>query len=107
MKRLLLITGVILISYVVFSSVITTPKNDTVAVAQEVETKAEERARAPMVYTVKSENNRVVVYLDDAIYLKTTTVVSSLPKADQKRLLYGIKLNTKEELKTMLEDFCS
>ncbi len=104
MKRLLLIAGVFFIAYVVFTSVVV-PNDNT---QKQEETQPESIVvQSPTEYTVKAENNRVVVYLDDALYLKTSTVVSSLPKSDQKSLLYGIKANSKSELNSILEDYCS
>lgn len=103
MKKIILTAGVFLIAYVVFSSVIVPPK--TTAFTQ-TETVAAMSAQGTT-YTVKSENGRIVVYLDDALYLRTSTAVNTLPKKDQKTLLYGIVVTSKNELKKVLESYCS
>lgn len=59
------------------------------------------------VYTIKSENGRIVVYKGDTLYQKTSTATSTLPKSDQKELLYGISAQTKEQMQAILDDYCS
>ena len=103
-KKLILIFGVFAIVCVIISSFLqpsaqtsegTTPQTIT-------ETEADDSP-----YIVKSENGRIVVYQNDELLYKTTTAVSTLPKKDQKTLLYGISAQTKEDIELILQQFCS
>lgn len=108
MKKLILITGIILISYVVLTAVITSNAAKTKDVQEtQAQTTVTQSAVEPTVYIVKSEDNRVVVYLNGVLYLKTDALVSNLPKSDKNRLEEGIVIKSKEELKSILEDYCS
>ena len=104
MKKLLLITGVLLIAYVVMMSALSpsakVQKADAPATAAYEETVRD-------VYTVVDENGRISVLLNGEVYLRTDTVVSSLPKADQMKLKKGITVYDKAQLKKLLEDYCS
>ena len=59
------------------------------------------------VYVVKSENGRIVVYENEELLYRTNTAVNTLPKKDQKTLLYGLSANSKEEVRDILEEYCS
>ena len=104
MKKLILIFGVFAIVCVIISAV-TQPSAQTQN--QESIQATEATDATAKAYTVKSENGRIVVYENDELLYKTTTAVSTLPKKDQKTLLYGISADTKEEVKLILEQFCS
>lgn len=52
-------------------------------------------------------DDRVAVFRDGALYIKTETLVSSLPKSDRVRIEQGIPVSSVKELKEFLEDFCS
>ena len=104
MKRLLLITGVFLIAYVVMMTSVPfeageQPVQPAAAMTESVIENA--------VYLVTERDDRIVVLLNGAEYLRTDTAVSSLPKADQKRLEEGILLTGIDSLKKLLEDYCS
>ena len=104
MKRLLLITGVLLISYVVMMSVLSpSAKSHEETPAVQVVTEVQ----GTDVYTVIDENGRVAVLFNGAEYLRTDTVVASLPKADQTKLKQGITVYDKAALQKLLEDYCS
>lgn len=103
MKKIILTAGVFFIAYVVFSAVIVPQNNSIDAKAETVGIAQEQSTR----YIVKSENDKIVVYIDDALYLRTNTPTRNLPKQDQTKLLYGIVLTSKDELKQLLEDYCS
>ena len=101
MKRLLLITGVLLIAYVVMMSALSPSASSYEEIPDETAvTEADE-------YIVLDENGRVAVTLNGALYLRTDTVVASLPKADRTKLKKGIVLTDKAALKKLLEDYCS
>ena len=99
MKKLLAVTGVILIAYVLFSA------------SYGGQNRSVNSARTDSgngsVYVMREEDDRVVVYLNDALYLRTDTRVSSLPKSDRLKLKNGIPVYSKEELKILVEDYCS
>lgn len=104
MKKLILIFGAFSIICVIVSSVadmkiqsINEPTEATVAASE----------AADNIYTVKSENGKIVVYKGNTLYLKTSTAISTLPKLDQKELLYGITATSKEEMIKILEAYCS
>ncbi|MBQ3416383.1 MAG: hypothetical protein IJH32_00920 [Ruminococcus sp.] len=104
MKRLLLITGVLLITYVVMMSALSPSARSYEEIpASAAVTQMDEGD----VYTVLDENGRVAVLLNGIEYLRTDTVVSSLPKADQTKLKQGITVTDKAALKKLLEDYCS
>lgn len=104
MKKLILIFGAFSIICVIVSSVadmkiqsINEPTEATVAASE----------AADNIYTVKSENGKIVVYKGDTLYLRTDTAVSTLPKPDQTQLLYGISVSSKEQMQDILNDYCS
>lgn len=104
MKKLLLVTGVLLIAYVVMMTSLSPSarSSEEESVSETiVETVTQD------VYTVLDENGRVSVLLNGAEYLRTDTVVSSLPKSDQLRLKQGITVTDTNTLKKLLEDYCS
>ncbi len=96
MKKLLAITGAILLVYL-FVTVRMTPST---AVAGH---DTAERT----VYLVKEYEGYVAVSEGDQPPVKTATPVAALPKSDRSRLVEGILLYSKEELKALLEDLCS
>lgn len=102
MKKLLAITGAVLIAYVILTSVITQDASAPAAVSAH---SAEEPTESG--YTVTVYDGRVAVYQGDTLLRLTDTPVDSLPKADRVRLYDGITVNSDKELKTILEDFCS
>ncbi len=104
MKKLILIFGVFSIICVIVSSVAESKINSanvtTATVSVSEDTKQD-------MYTVVSENGKVVVYRGDELYYKTDTATSTLPKTDQRKLLYGISASTKDELEKILQAYCS
>ena len=104
MKKLLLITGVLLIAYVIMMSALS-PSAKTGRETSVFATAASQTEQN--VYTVIDENGRIAVLLNGVFYLRTDTVVSSLPKSDQLRLKEGITVYDKAQLKKLLEDYCS
>ncbi len=100
MKKLLLITGAILIAYLILITVAAPP-------AATPWVSAEVRQSEPEGYLVTEYEGRVAVYRDGVLYRTTDTLLSSLPKADVRRLREGIKVNSEKELKRLLEDYCS
>ena len=104
MKKLLIFTGVIMIAYVAVSSLhggyAVAVQNGTDAYISEGDTKAE-------IFVITTQNDRVVVYSEGEVYLRTDTIVSQLPKKDRLKLNEGITVFSEKELKELLEDYCS
>lgn len=47
------------------------------------------------------------MYKEDELFLRTSTAVNTLPKKDERELLYGITVYSKDEMNEVLEDYCS
>ncbi len=105
MKRLIGITGIILIGCVCISSIFAQPAaadtSDTAKTVQ-VQTASEE-------FLLKAENNRLVVYRvgQASPYLTTDTKIDSLPKSDAVALESGVEVHSEQKLRRILEDYCS
>ena len=67
----------------------------------------EERSDLYDNYLIGVYEDRVAVFSGGDLMLKTDTQVSSLPKADRKRLELGIQVDSEEELKALMQDYCS
>lgn len=103
MKKLILIFGAFSIICVIISATFDNINPyDAQSQAQEQSSAYDEES-----YTLKSENGRVVVYKGDELLIKTSTSVSTLPKKDEKELLYGITVSSREEVDRLLEIYCS
>ena len=105
MKKLVLITGIILM-VCLFTSVYAAPAE---TVGTQVSVTDENKGNENEVFVLKSENNYIVVYKfgENTPYMSTDTLVSTLPKGDIMLLEKGIELKGEENLKKSLEDFCS
>lgn len=105
MKRLICITGVILIGCVCISTLFS-PQ-----VTAEIQTQntVQQSTVHLQLFVIKSENNRIVVYKkgENTPYITTDTLTSSLPKADITALEKGIQIEGEAKLKKSLEDYCS
>ncbi len=104
MKKMILIFGVFALVFVTFSAMMDAAflKAQSADILTSSQTSPKEKT-----YTVKSENGRIVVYEGNELIRKTSTAVNTLPKKDQKTLLYGIKAETKEEMESILQQYCS
>lgn len=102
MKKLILITGMILISCVLISSLASPAAAPSVP---------RTRVTAPREegYILKSENGMLVVYRagEGEPFLRTETYTAMLPKADRKALEKGLSLPDSRALREALEDYCS
>ncbi|MDO4748143.1 MAG: hypothetical protein Q4A12_03095 [Eubacteriales bacterium] len=104
MKKLIPIFGAFAIICVIISTLTAQSKTDTQNVDNTTQATVSQEQKT---YMVKSQNGRIVVMCGDELYYRTTTAVSTLPKKDQKILLYGIKAQTLEEVELILRDYCS
>lgn len=105
MKKLVLITGIILM-VCLFTSVYASP---AATVGTNVTASEENKGCENEVFVLKSENNRIVVYRcgEKTPYMTTDTLVSTLPKGDIMLLEKGLEVKGEENLKKSLEDYCS
>ena len=102
MKRLIGITGIILIAFTVFSALYM-PAGQTASAADADVAEGDGGA----VYSARSEDDRIVIYAGNTPLMRTDTRVSALPKIDRLRLSEGINFDSEEELKQFIEDYCS
>lgn len=102
MKKLVAATGAVLMIYVILTAMMQ-PQTAAQPAFYAVSATEEDS----VVYVMCEENDRIVVKCDGQVFLRTDTPVSSLPKRDRQKLAEGITLFSKEELKTLLEDYCS
>lgn len=103
MKKLILIFG----TFAIICVIISYSAEQKITQNFNTDTTQTQNVQNPEVYTVKSENGKVVVYQGDTLLHKTSTATSTLPKRDQKILLYGISASSKEELNKILENYLS
>ncbi len=109
MKKIIGITGVILIACICISNLYAVPtaaQTPTVSTATEPTRSAEKSEEN---YIIKSENDVIVVYKsgESTPFLVTETRTNSLPKGDILRLKSGIDIEGETNLKKTLEDYCS
>lgn len=105
MKRLIGITGIILISCVCIGALYS-PSEAVNTEAQVVVTQSE---KIDVIYILKAENNRLVVYKkgEKEPHIVTETYVNNLPKGDILRLVEGIEIKGEKNLQKSLQDYCS
>ncbi len=103
MRKLIVIFGIFAIICVIISFV---AEQSVLSLEKEYMPK-ESVSQSDDVYNIKSENGRIVVYRGDELLIKTDTAVNTLPKRDQKQLLYGIVVSSKAQMERVLEDYCS
>lgn len=106
MKKLICITGMILIACVVTGNIFSA---NTEASAQTVQQSTTKENQSQEVFVLKIEDGYLNIYLKETgeLYLKTETMASNLPKGDVMRLKSGVEINGKEELRRAIEDYCS
>ncbi len=102
MKKLIIITGAFLIICVIISAFF-----DNSAMGYEQQSASEQTQALGAEFTVKTANGKICVYQDDSLLYRTNTAVNTLPKKDQKDLLYGIQADTLEDVEQILMEYCS
>ncbi len=102
MKKLIAVTGVILIGCVFAGSLASPPAVADVS-AVSAEKREEER------YLVKDCEGKIAVYRkgEQKPFMTTGTYTLSLPRSDSKKLQKGIEVAGKAALQRVLEDYCS
>jgi hypothetical protein len=112
MKKLILITGIVVYSLFAVAMVAESGKPGKPAAQVLAETISFETASEtenPYLYEIKSSDGKVAVFDNKSgeIIRKTDTLISILPEGDREMLKKGIKVRSDKELKRLLEDFCS
>ena len=104
MKKLICITGIILIGCVCISTIYAPS-----TMAETYTEQTQHNTALNDVFIIKSENNRIVVYKkgESTPYITTDTLTSGLPKGDILQLQEGIEVKGEAKLKKSLEDYCS
>ena len=102
MKKLILITGVILILYLVVVTSVTPAATTPSATVMSTEESDAENG-----YIIGISEGRVAVFRNGDIVIRTDTQLSDLPKSDRVKLEEGIRIDSLKELKARLQDYCS
>ena len=112
MKKLILISGILVYSLFAVAMIADASKGNKTSEQVQFETYATETVteiEPKELYVLKSNEGRIVVVdaKSGEIIKKTDTLVSILPEQDRRMLNKGIKVESDEELRLLLEDFCS
>lgn len=102
MKKLIVIAGVVLITYLILMTTLSQPTS-----APSADKAATEQSVSESEYRIGALDGKVAVFRYGDLYLKTDTAIASLPKADRSRIEEGIDIDSLKELKRRLEDYCS
>lgn len=107
MKKLICITGIILIGCVVTSAFFA-PSSSAETVESVVQTEPED-ARDTQIYILKIDGGYLNVYKkgEDEPFLKTGTLSKNLPQSDASILTKGVEICGKDALRRAIEDYCS
>lgn len=102
MKRLIVITGIILLVYLVLMTQTARPVTAPQSAADSAA-----RTTVESGYRIGVSEGNVAVFRDGKLCMRTDTPLSSLPKSDRARLEEGVYIDSVKELKERLEDYCS
>ena len=102
MKKLILIAGIVVMVYLALNLILL-PQADAPAFADV----SSDSTQAEQGFRIGEADDRVAVFRDGVLYLKTETLLSSLPKSDRVRIEEGVRVSSVKELKQLLEDYCS
>ncbi len=102
MKRLILITGIVLISCVLAQGFVPASENPP-------SNRAYEQTESVGGYVLRDVGGRLTVFRgsEKEPYMITDTYTSALPRADRLRLARGIEVESEAALRRTLEDYCS
>lgn len=109
MKKIVGLTGVILIACMMISSLFAPVNSAENTSATGNYSSSQNNGTTEGYYIIKAEKGYIVVYKkgEDKAYLTTDCRVSNLPKGDALYLEKGIEIKGKENLMKALEDYCS
>lgn len=103
MKKLVGITGLILIACVCIGTAASPPPAESTAAATAAATEAMQG------YVIGDSGGNIAVFVpgEAAPVMVTQTRTDALPRPDSRRVKEGIAVTDSRELKRLLEDFCS
>lgn len=109
MKKIVGLTGVILIACMMISSLFAPANSVENTSATNDFSVLQDSGKEDFDYIIKAEKGYIVVYKkgENEPYLTTDCRVSNLPKGDALYLEKGIEIKGKENLMRALEDYCS
>ena len=109
MKKIVGLTGVILIACMMISSLFAPANSVENTSAASDYSASQNNGTGESDYIIKTEKGYIVVYKkgEDKPYLTTDCRVSNLPKGDALYLEKGIEIKGKKSLMKTLEDYCS
>lgn len=104
MKKLVCVTGIILISCVCISA-LASPQ----AVAQAQVSQHVPQTQSGQSFVIKDKDGRLAVFRKGEAnpFMTTETYTNTLPRADINKLKKGVEAADAEELRKLLEDYCS
>lgn len=104
MKKLILLTGVILIACVCVQAIAAPPPAPSQTAAENRQPKGADAG-----YIIRDSGGKIAVFNagDDRPLFTTETRTESLPRADAKKLREGVKAPDRQTLRRILEDYCS
>lgn len=105
-KKLFYFTAVIVVACVMASSVITAL---TAPYHKDERTSVVSPSSVQRVYVLTQRQGKVTAYIRgiEVPYIETTTSVNSLPYDIQERLRVGIEFQSEEELRKVMDEYCS
>lgn len=101
-KKLIVISGIVVMAYLALNLIVSPQADAPVAASASAQATQAENG-----FRIGAADDRVAVFRDGELYLKTETLLSSLPKSDRIRLEEGISVSSVKELKELLQDYCS
>lgn len=112
MKKLILITGIVVYSLFAVAMVAESGDKGKPAarvLAETISFETTSETEKPYPYILRASDGRIAVFDNKSgkIVRKTDTLISILPEGDREMLEKGIKVRSEKELKRLLEDFCS
>ena len=102
LKKLIIITGTVLIAYLILMTTLT-----PAATTQEPSSVTVQESTAENGYIIGISEGRVTVFKGGDTVVRTDTKLSDLPKSDRVKLEEGVHVDSLKELKERLEDYCS
>lgn len=104
MKKLVCVTGIILISCVCISA-LASPQ----AVAQTEAAPTVPQTQSEQGFVIKDCEGRLAVFRkgESTPFITTETYTNTLPRADINKLKQGIEAENAEKMRKLLEDYCS
>ncbi len=108
MKKLIAVTGILLISSIFITSYLT-PSDYEAAQSQQQDADVRTEQELNSGYIVSVFSGRVALYRkrDKKVLFTTDSLVSDLPAADQERLKQGIEAADMNEADRIIKELCS